>query len=54
MHWPQIAMIVLIVFGLTVHITKHGEKREDRYNGFTMFVAAMIEIGLLYAGGFFG
>lgn len=52
MNWPQITMIVLLALGVGISMAKHGESRPP-YNGTVAIVAAAINAGLLYAGGFF-
>lgn len=51
---PQIIMIVLLTFSVSQHLIKHGETGEIKYNVFIGLVAAAIEVGLLWWGGFFG
>ena len=51
---PQIIMIILLTFSVSQHIIKHGETKVDEYNAFIGLVAAAIEVGLLWWGGFFG
>lgn len=53
MNLPQILYIGLNMIGFGVHLAKHGQPREDKYNAGTAFVSLMIEIGLLWWGGFF-
>lgn len=52
---PQIIMICLCVFNLAINMAKHGEVKEgEKYNAGITFLSIMIEIGLLWWGGFFG
>lgn len=51
MGWPQIIVIVLYVFSLGISLAKHGERREN-YNFWTTLIAVLIEVALLYWGGF--
>ena len=53
MKWPQIVLLILYAFGLGVAAVKHGEPR-DNYNFWTTLFATVIEILLLYWGGFWG
>jgi hypothetical protein len=53
MGWPQIAVIALTSAGLAISLAKHGEDR-GRFSFPVALLSAAIEIGLLYAGGFFG
>ncbi len=52
MGWPQITMIVLVAISLVLAIEKNGQPKGNWSVGGTLF-GACIEIGLLYAGGFF-
>ena len=49
---PQIIMIVWITVLCTVALIKHGETTEISFPA--TFIATLIEIGILYWGGFFG
>lgn len=49
---PQIIVIVMMTMAVTLHMIKHGEKR-DPYNGHFAFIGAIINLALLYWGGFF-
>jgi hypothetical protein len=49
---PQVIYLALIILGLGIAIAKHGQPR-DNYNGGVTFIAAIIELALLYWGGFF-
>lgn len=53
MQAPQITFIVLATIGGTVSLVNHGKPKGD-YNFIAWLVAAGIEIGVLYWGGFFG
>lgn len=50
---PQIIMIVILAMGLGIHITRHGEEREDEYNAVYATISTAIQVGLLIWGGFF-
>jgi len=49
---PQIIMIALFAMGLGVNISKHGQQKDQRYNGFTHVVFIIINSIILYYGGF--
>ena len=51
MGTPQIILIVLLAIGGTINLLHHGRIRE--YNFAYWLMAAAIEVGLLYWGGFF-
>lgn len=53
MGTPQIIFIVLIALSAGIIMTKHGQAR-DNYHFGKWIIAAAIELGLLYWGGFFG
>ena len=51
---PEIIMIGIYIFALAVDMTRHGEsKMDETYNAGTTFIAILINIGLLWWGGFF-
>lgn len=54
MHWPQIAVLVLYVLSVGVHLARHGQPRDGKYNFIGSLVMAVILLSLMYAGGFFG
>lgn len=49
----QIVYIGLISASLGMHLVKSGEPKTGRYSFGSAFVAAVIQIGILYFGGFF-
>lgn len=51
---PQIIMIILLTFSVSEHMIKHGKTEEIKYNAIAAVIAAIIEVGLLWWGGFFG
>lgn len=53
MNAPQIVFIVLIAISGTITLLSHGKPKGD-YNFLTWMIAAAIELGVLYWGGFFG
>lgn len=50
---PQIIMIALIISSIVISIVNHGKKREP-YNAYNVLIGAVLEVALLYWGGFFG
>jgi hypothetical protein len=53
MNWARITLLCLLVAGFMVSVVKSGEERPP-YSAGSATIAFMIEIGLLWAGGFFG
>ena len=53
MNWARIVLLCLLVAGWMVNLVKNGEERPP-YSAGSATVALAIEIGLLWAGGFFG
>ncbi|MEA9551732.1 hypothetical protein ABFU65_12010 [Xanthomonas campestris pv. raphani] len=52
--WPQALYLALLLIGLGIAISKHGEmKKPERHKAGTTFVASMLVVLLLYWGGFF-
>lgn len=49
----QIIYIGMIVLGLGISVGKHGQPKEERYNGWVSLIAAAIDITILALGGFF-
>ncbi|MEZ2132510.1 MULTISPECIES: hypothetical protein [unclassified Sinorhizobium] len=54
MGWPQLVIIALSAMGVGINMAKHGEPRKGKFNFWIALSVAAIEMGLLYAGGFFG
>jgi hypothetical protein len=50
---PQIIMIVWIALSLGVALARHGEYHDGKYNFFVTLIVVIIEIFVLYRGGFF-
>jgi len=50
--WPQITVIVIITINLSIALLKHGEPRTDNHNFGLTLISALIQIALLYYGGF--
>lgn len=54
MGFWQIVFIAMCCMGVGIVAAKHGEyKTDEKYNVWTTLIGALIEIGILYAGGFF-
>jgi hypothetical protein len=53
MHSPQIIMFVLLLLSLGVSIGTHGKPRKPTNAGAAL-IAVLIEVGLLWWGGFWG
>ena len=54
MHWPQIALIGILACSLGLHLSRHGEPRQDKYNAGNCLIGQGILVWLLWCGGFFG
>ena len=52
MGTPQIVFIVMLVIAGVLTLVKHGENKGN-HNIFVWGLATMIEVGILYWGGFF-
>lgn len=50
--WPQIIFIALNMIGLGIVLGKHGQPH-DAYSAWVAVTAVIIDMGLLYWGGFF-
>lgn len=50
----QIVYVGMMLVSLGINLAKDGEPRDDYYSFGTSFIACVIQIGLLWAGGFFG
>ena len=48
-----IVIIALLFIDLGANIAKHGESKTGEYNGWTTFVAVIIELVLFYGAGLF-
>ncbi|MGI5959003.1 MAG: hypothetical protein ACOX60_06280 [Massiliimalia sp.] len=54
MSLPAIIWILINMIGLGVALAQHGKLKIGKYNVFSTIIAAAIEFGLLWWGGFFG
>lgn len=50
---PQIIYIVLLALALGLSLAEHGELQVKRENFWTTFVSVLIQLAILYWGGFF-
>lgn len=50
---PQIIMLFIYVCAFGIDLAKHGEKEERTYDAGKSLVVIIINIGLLWWGGFF-
>ncbi|WP_161627586.1 hypothetical protein [Metaclostridioides mangenotii] len=50
---PQIILIAIYMLSLGISMARHGEEKKGKESFFTSTIAAAIQIGLLYWGGFF-
>lgn len=53
MFTPQIIFIILVAVSGGIVLANHGMPREN-YNIGTWLITMIVEVGLLYWGGFFG
>jgi choline-glycine betaine transporter len=53
MSVPAIIVVALIAIGLGIELAKDGQPRTGYHNFFITLIAAGVNIGLLYWGGFF-
>lgn len=53
MIFCRITLIVLMAMSVGMHLAKHGERRNDKYNFWYALFGAGINLLLLWGGGFF-
>lgn len=53
MGWPQITFIAMCAASFAISASHHG-KPKGNFSAWWSLTAIGIEVGLLYAGGFFG
>lgn len=53
LHWPQITYLNLLLIGLGITISKHGQPETGKHNAFSKLISVAIILTLLYFGGFF-
>lgn len=51
--WPQIVHICLVLVGLGIAMSEHGEPKTGRNNFWASFIAAAVGFAILLFGGFF-
>lgn len=51
---PQIIIIAMYGLNVGVNLTRDGEPRDEKYSFVTSVFATLINVFLLWAGGFFG
>ena len=54
MGTPQIIFIVLLGLNLGVGLAQHGTPKTGNNSFMSAFLGTIIQVGLLYWGGFFG
>lgn len=52
--WQQIVWLVIIIINLGMHLAKHGEPTNSKYNFWAYLIGSVISLSILYSGGFFG
>jgi len=50
---PQVLIIILMAAGLLISANQHGQVKTKKENFWVIFVSYIIQIGILYWGGFF-
>lgn len=53
MIFCKVTFIVLLTMSVGIHLAKHGERRDDKYNFWSALFGAAINLLLLWGGGFF-
>lgn len=51
--WPQGIVLSLLLIHLGIYIAKHGEPRNEKYNVLYAFISVILNLALLWWGGFF-
>lgn len=49
---PQLILIFFMMFNIVINTIKHGEDKKQEYNIWTTIIAVIINIIILYCGGF--
>lgn len=49
----RITFVIWLALSLGVYLAKHGERKEGTYNFWSGFISAVIQMLLLWGGGFF-
>lgn len=50
----KISYLCLLAMGLGTYLSKHGEPKTGDYNFWIALISTIIQIVMLYFGGFFG
>lgn len=54
MMFCRIAFTAWLMLGLGIYLAKHGEPRDGYYNFWTGLISSVLQILLLWGGGFYG
>ena len=54
MMFCRIVFTAWLMLGLGLNLGKHGEPRSDCYNFWMALISALIQVLLLWGGGFYG
>lgn len=50
---PQMIIIIVCAIDVGINLAKHGEDKKGKYNFWVSLICVLIEIFILYLGGFF-
>ena len=50
---PQIIILAFMMISLGAHIARHGEPTDIKYNGIGKLIMIIVNVSILYWGGFF-
>lgn len=53
MNIPQVILLILFGVSLLLSANQHGKQKEGTYNFWPSFIAIVLQLFLLYWGGFF-
>lgn len=48
MNYWFLALIILFVLSIGIHLAKHGEKRNEKYNFWSALMGSIIQLVLVY------
>lgn len=51
--WPQVTLFALLMISLGISMKEHGNPKSGTYNAWVTFIAVIVELFILYSGGFF-
>lgn len=51
--WPQYLVLALWMIGIGLHLAKHGEPMDQKYNFFGRLFGVALLFFIFYKGGFF-